>query len=86
MRDADFVIKQVLEGGNFGWHYSTKYSMNAHLKLPAIVRKPISLLIIIRDYPKYRLISRKLFWNRLLFMFQTRLQPNSKEAETFWQQ
>lgn len=86
MRDADFVIKQVLEGGNFGRHHTSRYSAKAIDKLPSVIRKPMRLFAHFQEYPKYRIISRKLFWNRLLFMFQTRLQPNFKEAETFWQQ
>lgn len=68
-RDTRFVLKEILQGGNFGRHYTAAHSTQGANKYPAFIRKPLLLLIALRDHRKYALISpsllRKTIWHHL---------------------
>lgn len=60
-RDAGYVLRVVMDGGNFGRHFGVLRSSQRHWKLSRWPKKAVSLLVFIRNGRKYRIVGQGLF-------------------------
>jgi hypothetical protein len=61
MKDAAYVLEQIIAGGNFGHHFDESHDPQRHYKAGALRRKFLSLKVIMDNRRKYRLINPVLF-------------------------
>ncbi len=60
-RDADYVLRVIMDGGNFGRHFGIMKSSQRHWKLARWPKKVVSLLVFLRNRRKYRIVGDGLF-------------------------
>lgn len=69
-RDVAYVMRLIMEGGNFGRHFDTLHSSLKHQHLPSILRKPLTFAVLLRNRRKYELIApglwRRTVWESLI--------------------
>ena len=59
--DAEYVLKLIIRGGNFGHHNDLLHASQSHLHLNKTAKKVVSFFVMLRNYRKYRLISPTYF-------------------------
>lgn len=84
-QNVAYVIRLIMEGGNFGRHYDTLHSSLKHQHLPSILRKPITFAVLLRNRRKYDLIApglwRRTVWESLIRHGKIAIQKTPRQHD-----
>lgn len=84
-KDVAYVMRLIMEGGNFGRHYDMLHSSLKHQHLPSILRKPITFAVLLRNRRKYALIApglwRRTVWESLIRHCKIDIQKTPRQHD-----